>query len=312
VVDPTQSLEDAEVRVFERYGLDIRSRFLRVGTPSLRVNVVEAGNGPAALLVGGGGAGGAAWAPLMAGLTGMRLIVVSRPGAGQSDPFDYRGVDLRQHAVTFLEAVMDGLDLDRASLVANSMGGLWSLWFALDRPNRVAALVELGCPALLPRSSAPLSMRLLSLGRLARFVPEFGGRPVTLEAGTASAPRRLPPEMIEYLRRVERLWTRSPTRISLIQSALRLRGPRRALQLRDDELAHVTQPVLFIWGDRDDHGPPAVGRRAVSIMPNAAIEVLPSGHVPWLENPDRCAQLVLEFFARSPSPPRPVPTSTVR
>lgn len=300
--DLAQGLEEAELRVFERYGLEVRARSLKLRSPPLRIHVVEAGTGPPVLLVGGGGAGGAAWAPLMAGLKGLRLVAVSRPGAGQSDAFDYRGVDLRQHAVTFLEAVMDELELARPPLVANSMGGLWSLWLALDRPDRVSALAQLGCPALLPHSSAPLSMRLLSLRRLGRLVPAFG-RSVTDDVAAASAARRLPPEMIDYLRRTERLWVRGPTRLSLIQSALRLRGPRRAFQLRDEELATVAQPALFIWGDRDTYGSPAVGRRAVTVMPNASIEVLPGGHLPWLENPHRCARLLLEFLARAVTSP---------
>jgi pimeloyl-ACP methyl ester carboxylesterase len=309
--DPTLGLEDVEARVFERYGLDVRTRLLKLRTPPLRIQVDEVGSGPSVLIVGGGGTGGAAWAGLMARMPGVRLLAVSRPGVGRSDTFDYRGVDLRRHAVALLEGVMDELALDRAPLVANSIGGLWSLWLALDRPDRVSALAQLGCPALLTRTSAPLSMRLLSLPRLGRFVPSPVGRSVTDSLTNAFSAKRLPTEMIDYLRRAERLWARGTTRISLIQSTLRLRGPRRSLQPRDEELAKVGQPVLFIWGDRDAYGPPTVGHHAVSMMPNATIEVLPGGHLPWLEHPDRCAQLVQEFLAHSLIPP-PITASTVR
>ena len=60
-----------------------------------------------------------------------------RPSAGLSDAFDYRNVDLCAHAITFLDSLLDVLHLETRSLVCNSLGGLWSFWFALDRPQRV-------------------------------------------------------------------------------------------------------------------------------------------------------------------------------
>src|SRR5258708_20397042 len=91
------------------------------------------------------------------------MIALDRPGCGLSDGFDYSSVDdIRGHAVTFLGAVLDALGLDRARIVANSMGGLWSLWLALDRPERVSSLALLGCPALAAGTSAPAALRIIS------------------------------------------------------------------------------------------------------------------------------------------------------
>jgi pimeloyl-ACP methyl ester carboxylesterase len=90
----------------------------------------------------------------MARLSGVRLVVVDRPGFGLSGGFDYRRVDLRQHALAFLESVLDALGIERAAFVANSMGGLWSFWLALDRPERVTRLAQLGSPALMTDTSA--------------------------------------------------------------------------------------------------------------------------------------------------------------
>src|SRR5258708_13162986 len=96
------------------------------------------------------------------------MIALDRPGCGLSDGFDYSSVDdIRGHAVTFLGAVLDALGLDRARIVANSMGGLWSLWLALDRPERVSSLPLLGCPALAAGTSAPAALRIISPPALA-------------------------------------------------------------------------------------------------------------------------------------------------
>jgi len=77
-----------------------------------------------------------------------RLILVNRPGAGLSDFVDHRQVDLRQLAIDTISSVMDAYALDSAPIICNSMGGLWSFWFALAHPQRVTSLVQAGCPAL--------------------------------------------------------------------------------------------------------------------------------------------------------------------
>jgi 2-hydroxy-6-oxonona-2,4-dienedioate hydrolase len=313
---PTRGLEDAESRLFDRYGLDVRSRFLDLRDPPMRVHVLEVGTGSPVLMVHGGGGGGAAWAPLMApliaGLRGVRLVAVDRPGCGQSEALDYRGVDLRRHAVAFLESVMDELMLDRAAVVANSMGGLWSFWLAIDRPDRVSALAQLGCPALLLKSTAPLSMRLLSVRSLGHVLPSAAGQSSFADLAVNSAARRLPVEMLEYLRRAERRWARGSTRLSLVRRTLRLRGARPGMRLGPRELAAVSQPTLFLWGDRDRYGRPDVGRRATEIMPDATMQVLAAGHMPWLEEPGGCADAIQAFLRGHVAPPLArVPESSV-
>src|ERR671926_1179455 len=90
--------EAAERGLFGVYGLEVESRFLKMRDPLLRARVMEGGEGAPVVLVHGGGGVGATWAPLMAGLSGMRLVVVDRPGFGLSEGFDYRGAPLRRHA----------------------------------------------------------------------------------------------------------------------------------------------------------------------------------------------------------------------
>ena len=69
----------------------------------------------------------------MGELKGRRLIATNRPGGGLSDAVDHRRIDLRRFAVQVISAVMDAFDLAAVDIVANSMGGLWALWLALER-----------------------------------------------------------------------------------------------------------------------------------------------------------------------------------
>jgi pimeloyl-ACP methyl ester carboxylesterase len=106
----------------------------------------------------------------MARLPGFRLHALDLPGFGLADPLPLADGELRWEAVRFLEATMDRLELERASFVASSMGALWSLWFALDRPERVVSVTAAGCPALIAGTSAPLPMRMVSLRPLGQLL----------------------------------------------------------------------------------------------------------------------------------------------
>jgi len=85
--------------------------------------------------------------------------------------------------------------------------------------------------------------------------------------------------------------------LTLLENALSLRGPNPRLSVKEDELRRVAQPVLFVWGESDPFGVPDVGRRAVSLMPNAKLEAMPGGHLPWLDDPKFCAEAIKRFFA---------------
>jgi pimeloyl-ACP methyl ester carboxylesterase len=270
----------------------------------MRAHVMDTGEGAPVVLVHGGGGVGATWAPLMARLSGVRLLVIDRPGFGLSGGFNYRGVALRQHAVAFLESVLDALGIDRAAFVANSMGGLWSFWLALDQPERVTTLAQLGSPALITDTSAPLSMRLLSVRKLNRLMLAME-KPSPEQARTflrrlghdeAVISRQLPEEFFEMVAAYQKLPNYATAWLTLVQRCLGLRGAVPDVRLDEEELRRVQQPSLFIWGDGDVFGGPEIGERAVRVMPNAQIEVVSGGHLPWLDDPAGCAVAVSDFL----------------
>ena len=86
---------------------------------------------------------------------------------------------------------------------------------------------------------------------------------------------------------------------SHLNLAFRAGRPRPGNHFSDDELRRITTPVLFIWGDEDVYGGPGIGRRACEVMPNAQLEVLPGGHAPFLDDPERCAALIDGFLSRA-------------
>ena len=72
-------------------------------------------------------------------------------------------------------------------------------------------------------------------------------------------------------------------------------GFRRRTSISTGELSGLAVPTLMVWGERDPVGSPAVARRVTDVIPEARLELLDAGHVPWLGHPDRVAELVGDF-----------------
>lgn len=298
----------AERRVYEHYGLEFAEHTVDVPELDRRIRVVETGtgSGPPLVAVQGGIGHGVLWAPLLPELVDYRLLVVDRPGGGLSDGIDYRAFPLETIAASSTRALFDHFGLDEAPILGNSMGGLWALRFALAHPDRVAALALLGCPALFPDTSAPFPMRLMSLpvvggslvARLlqpddvtdARETWHFLGHPDETAA-------RLPREFDEAVFRMETLPTAHGSWTSLLRRALRLRGAHPGAAFTPADLRRVRSPVLLLWGRDDPFGTVEQGRRGAASLPDAAFHEVGVGHLPWLDEPATCGELVRGFLA---------------
>jgi 4,5:9,10-diseco-3-hydroxy-5,9,17-trioxoandrosta-1(10),2-diene-4-oate hydrolase len=144
-----------------------------------RVAYQEAGEGPAVILIHGGGPGAYGYSnyrknllPLAA--RGNRVIVIDLPGYGQSDYRAPEGGLFAPMADATLELI-DHLGLEKASLVGNSLGGGTSLRLALDHPSRVDKLILMGPGGSLPSTSTFPSEGLL------RMLTFYDGEGPTLE-----------------------------------------------------------------------------------------------------------------------------------
>ena len=79
---------------------------------------------------------------------------------------------------------------------------------------------------------------------------------------------------------------------SHLNLAMRSGKPRPENLFSDDELRGLDVPVRMILGDEDVYGPPDIVERAAALMPDARVEVLPGGHAPFTDDPQRCAELI--------------------
>ncbi|MPZ73084.1 MAG: alpha/beta fold hydrolase [Nitriliruptorales bacterium] len=294
-----QTYIKAQERLLDRFGVEAESRFVDVAAIDGRAHVLVTGEGPPVMMVIGGGPPAAMWAPLMAQLTGFTLYAVDLPGMGLTDPAPYTTETLRALGVDFLDQVVHGLGLDQPVFVAQSMGGLWATWLALDRPGRVPAISYIGCPALMLGTSAPFPIRLSAVPRIGRLLmrlqppsPALVDRIVTM-AGEDFTDL---PELRELFLAHQQLPVPGPALHQLHHAAVRLRGARPEVALTSEQLAGLTQPVQLIWGAKDTFGPPEVGRRAAEIIPRAEFHVVPGGHGPWVNQSERVGSIVAPFL----------------
>ena len=73
---------------------------------------------------------------------------------------------------------------------------------------------------------------------------------------------------------------------------------RRRNMLTDDDLRAIQAPALIVWTTKDPSGPVDEGRRIASLIPDAALAVIPNaGHWPQYEVPDTFNQIQLDFLA---------------
>jgi 2-hydroxy-6-oxonona-2,4-dienedioate hydrolase len=301
-----ESFEAAEQRLFAACGVPFTSRRIRLADPPVRVRVLEHGDGPPLVLVHGSGMSASTWAPLMPHLDGHRLIAFDLPGFGLSDPYDYGGRSLREHAVAQLTSVFDALGVEHAPIVGTSLGAMWSLCFALAAPDRVTAVAALGVPAVaLPGMRGDPFFTALSTPGVRQLVAR--ARPPSVAIVRRSAARGVigpraadsaPAGFFEVVYEGMRQPGWRTAMLSHMQLAMRMGRPRPENFLSDAELGRIACPVLMIWGAEDPYGDPEIGRRAVAVIPDARLEVIPGRHAPFLDDPARCGALICDLLSR--------------
>jgi pimeloyl-ACP methyl ester carboxylesterase len=72
-------------------------------------------------------------------------------------------------------------------------------------------------------------------------------------------------------------------------------GFRTSMRIRAEDLAQLTMPTLMIWGERDQLGGEDVARPVSEAIPNCVLEMMPTGHGPWLGYPEETAERIRDF-----------------
>ena len=214
-----------------------------------------------------------------------RVIALDLPGFGRSHKpdADY-SID---YFVGALFALLDGLGVERASLVGNSMGGHIAMAAALHAPGRVDKLVLVD-----PAGVHPLPSWLLRAGAVA-----VGA---ATEATRRLPTPRVPRPLLDLLFRAvfptrrdlkERYVAAYTRAIASSEYELHLRSAlraahgvmRRPMQRR---IGAISAPTLIMWGARDYLLPVTAARQIHRLIPRARLSSIRSpATVRWSTSP---------------------------
>ncbi len=227
---------------------------------------------------------------------GYRCVALDLPGFGHSAKPDvaydmpyFRGV---------LTAFLDALDIPRATLIGNSMGGLVTLAMAVRNPERVDHLVLVDAAGVHPLRRTALA---LTLETATLIVRKAGNLDRIMRSMRRWVFEQQPPELLEELR-IEMSKYAQEDRDA---RRARARASRRALWniARADFrpwLPTISAPTLVIHGKQDKLVPLEAASILHREIPHAKLCTFDHcGHVPQMEVPDKFNARLAEFLADS-------------
>jgi len=256
----------------------------------ITTNYLEAGDGPAVVLIHGSGPGVTAYANWRLVLPALaeryRVIAPDMAGFGFSErpeKADY-GVDLWTEQVVGL---LDALEIDRAAVVGNSFGGAIALRLAARHPDRVAKLVLMGSMGI----GFPITE---GLDRVWGYEPSFENMRAVLDVFAYN--RALVPDELAEVR------YRASMQPGFQESyAAMFPEPRQrwveAMRTPDDEIRALRHPTLIVHGREDQVIPVRNSLRLMELLENGDLHVFSHcGHWVQIERSADFNRLVGDFL----------------
>ncbi len=255
----------------------------RVPIGEFQLYYERAGSGPAIVFLHGLGGNHLSWWQQMPYfMRWFDCITVDQRSFGLSPDPDGTFCDAHP---SDLGALLDQLKIDKAVLVGQSMGGWTIVGYAIEHPERVAAMVMADTPggiftpamdAMMERIRAggrgPLEP--LAIGSMPTYAKDYFGRR---------------PEMAYLYDSLLILGARPP------DDAMKRLGSRRYDLARVRE--RLQMPILCLEGEEDALIVPEMIRHLVKALPNARLATVPgAGHSVYFENAPVFNQLVHDFL----------------
>jgi pimeloyl-ACP methyl ester carboxylesterase len=265
----------------------------------------DEGSGPPVVFIHGALVNGKVWDQVLAELGGgARCIVPELPLGSHRLPMP-EGADLTPPGIaSMLSELLERLELEDATLVANDTGGAITQVLAANHPQRIGRLVLTNCDAFenFPPPSIRPAVRLMAHVPGAVGLVAMLGR---LRAGRRAMMKTLPLTVEPLPDDLLSEWV-SPLRDPGVRRDLVkvLRGMQsRYTREAAERLRTFTKPTLIVWGRRDVFFKIADAERLAALIPNARLEQIENARTfVQLDAPERLADRIAEFASAQATP----------
>jgi 2-hydroxy-6-oxonona-2,4-dienedioate hydrolase len=274
------------------------SQFVTIDTPDLALTLHynEIGSGADTLIMlHGSGPGATSWANFNKNIdcfveAGYRVILMDCPGWGKSDPIVCDGSRSHLNA-NALKGLMDALDIPKANLIGNSMGGHSVVAFALDNPQRVEKLILMGGGTGGPSQFVPMPTEGIKLLQKLYRDPTIDNLKNMMDVfvfDSSSMTEELFQTRLRNMLSNQQHLDNFVTSLQLNPKQFPDFGPR---------LAEVSAETLVVWGRDDRFVPMDVGLKLIRGMPNAQLHIFNKcGHWAQWEHAETFNRMVLDFL----------------
>ena len=259
-----------------------------------RISYVHAGSGPPVILIHGLGGSTLVWQRNIEALAQRYSIyAIDMPGHGYSDnPTLGYGLEA---ARKYIAGFMDAMNIQKASFVGNSAGGLAAISFTLNHPERVDNLVIVDGAGLGQELAGFL--KVLSVPVVGEILarPSVGSMRALLRALIYDQ-TKVPVGLAEEMANVRRLPGRKLALLKYLRLGANARGQKRNV-IQTPDLGKISVPTLVVWGRNDFLVPVAHAERTAKAIKGARLHIFDScGHWPQLEKSDDFNNLLREFL----------------
>lgn len=234
------------------------------------------------LFIHGLGGTGNVWEPQARALADrFTLVRFDLQGSGRSPVRGPLSIDAW---VSDIDAIMGGLGVERACIVAHSLGTLIAQHYAVRNPDRISRLALVGV------NRAPEDSRRQTVRDRAAKVRQEGMLSIAdgvINVALSEQTRRNKPEVVACVR--EMLLRQDPEGYA--------RSCEAVAESVGVDLRRIACPVLLLAGSDDSVSPPAVSQKMAEELPEAKAVVLENcGHWLTLERPFDVSRALAEFL----------------
>ena len=199
--------------------------------------------------------------------------------------------------IHFLKDFMDGVGIEKAILIGNSMGGGIAWAVAALFPERVERLILINCvpPDVLDQVRND-SFRTLVAIKDIPLLPYL-----VIACRSKNSVRWILLECVSDIKLITREILNRQYQLSRIKGSTwvlysTFKNAKKAPKLKD-HLTRIYQPTLLLWGGRDLIFPPSVGESLHQAIRGSKFQMVEkSGHIPMWETPEEVNQVILDFL----------------